>query len=51
MKTQDSAVLFASTQKSASSNMNALLLVAIVCSLQFKGGHTQGALFSFVLDI
>ena len=37
--------------KSASSNMNALLLVAIVCSLQFKGGHTQGALFSFVLHI
>ena len=31
--------------------MNALLLVAIACSLQFKGGHTQGALFSFVVDI
>ena len=35
--------------KCVSSNMNALLLVAIAYSLQFKCGHTQGALFSFAI--
>jgi len=54
VKTQDSAVYCLEAHrrvKSASSNMNPLLLEAIVCSLQFGCWNTQGALFSFAMNV